>query len=234
MKIKVFILFSFLFLGIGFEGFGYDKILVGEGNFYDSTASVYSFSQNGQNWWDRIGKKNVHQIKVNDTLCSIDKESYLSIWLVNEISPNTSNFIGSTGNEDMLFESKAKCKLIDRIFIKENVKRLFMRLVFKYEKGFEKNISTKKLDILNGFSCLTISNSQKLTEHINLKTNEGYDYNICSDNYYSVIKSIFKIGNRSFAVINEYSNKGCPEFNTIWIIEIIGAEYRRIWHYGTC
>jgi len=74
MKIKVFILFCFLFFGIGFEGFGYDKILVGEGKFYDSTASIYSFSQNGKDWWDKIGKKNVYQVKENDTLCSIDKK----------------------------------------------------------------------------------------------------------------------------------------------------------------
>ncbi len=234
MKIKILFLFSILFLGIEFDGFGYDKILVGEGDFYDSTASVYSFSQNGKNWWDKIGKKNVYQIKVNDTLCSMDKENYLSIWLVNAISSNTSNFIGSIGNGNMLFESKAKCKLIERILIGENVKIPSIKLVFRYENEFEKNISTSKSDILNNFSSLTISNFQKLTEHINLKTHEGYDYNICSDNYYSVVKSVLKIGNRVFAVINEYSDKGCPEFNTIWIIEITGTEYRRIWHYGTC
>ena len=110
----------------------------------------------------------------------------------------------------------------------------FIKLVFKYEKGFEGNISTDKSDILSNFSSLLISNSQKSTEYINLKTQEGYDYNKCFDNYYSVVKSIFTIGNRNFVVINKYSDKGCPEFNTVWIIEIIGAEYRRIWHYGTC
>ena len=79
MKTKFLILFSCLFFGIKYNSFGYDKILVGEAKFYDSTANVYSFSQNGTNWWDKIGKENVYQIKVNDTLCSIDRENYLSI-----------------------------------------------------------------------------------------------------------------------------------------------------------
>ncbi|WP_375559212.1 hypothetical protein ACE193_15925 [Bernardetia sp. OM2101] len=232
MKIKVLILFSCLFLGIGFEGNGYDKMLVGEGKFYDSTASVYNFSQNGTNWWDKIGKKNIYQVKVNDTLCSIDRENYLSIWLVNTVS--TSSFENNTEYPNILFESKAKCKLIERIWIGENVKTTQIKLVFKYEKGLEKNVSTTKSDILHHFSSLLISNSEKQTEHINLKTHEGYDYNVCSDNYYSVVTSIFKIGNRIFAILNEYPNKSCPEFNTNWIIEITRTEYRRVWHYGTC
>lgn len=233
---KNILIFSFvLLLAINFKTLGYDKILVGEGVFYDSTALVYNFSQSGTNWWDKIGKKNIYQVQVGDTLCSIDKENHLSMWQVNEKTSKILELPKSiSGMVTELYESKLRCNLIKRVWIGNNLKIPHGNLVFRFNNGFQKNINTSKENIFSSLEILLLSNSQKPTEHINFQTQEGYDYNVCSDNYYSVVKSIFKLGNRTFALINEYSDKECPEYSTYWIIEIIGTEYRKIWHYGAC